>query len=150
MQLVLQNESYFEEKKSSLELNSSEKQMLQVSQHEDVLGQIAKSRNLSIPKTTHSASPSKTSYITIDGSSAGLSPLVVIPLEPSGQFIGQSTFTNPRIAVIKDDLIDNYLYGGSKGKKAAQSKLPAADAKDADSLSNGSGIYTYSQLHDES
>ena len=55
-----------------------------MSQHEDVIGQIAKSRNLTIPKTTHSASPSKASYITIDGSSAGLSPLVVIPLEPSG------------------------------------------------------------------
>ncbi len=49
-----------------------------------MIGQIAKSRNLAIPKSHHSASPSKASYITIDGTSAGLSPLVVIPLEPSG------------------------------------------------------------------
>ncbi len=81
---MLQNESYFEERKSSCELDENEKEMLRMSQHEDVIGQIAKSRNLTIPKTTHSASPSKASYITIDGSSAGLSPLVVIPLEPSG------------------------------------------------------------------
>lgn len=58
---------------------------MKISQHEDVLGQIAKSRNLGLPKSMHSHSPSKASYITIDGSSAGLNPLVVIPLEPSGQ-----------------------------------------------------------------
>jgi hypothetical protein len=34
--------------------------------------------------------------------------------------------------VIKDDLIDNYLYGGQKSKKAAQSKVAVTTAKDPD------------------
>lgn len=92
--------------------------------------------------TANSKSPkhaSKASYITLDGNSAGLNPLVIIPLEPVLQF-QMNSISQPKIAIIKDELIDNYLYSGGKNKKVVYNHLKGTDTPS----SNGSGINTYS------
>ena len=84
--MVLQSESFTDDQESESEM---EDKINKITQHEDVLGQIAKSRNIALTKNNN---PSKASYVTIDGDSMGLNPLVVIPLEPSGHIVGQASF----------------------------------------------------------